>query len=161
MFVATGVRSARRIPAVRSNSSSSVENVPLSVVGAHLSGLALNHQLTDLGATLSKSCKTAPVYRFYDITKPGDKVARPGLVRVKTAETTKGEGVAIETEVWSVPVDKLGVFMNNGLKPPLTVGLVELDDGSKVFGFLCEGIYAETSKDISNHGGWRSYTKKE
>ena len=33
------------------------ETVPLAVVGAHLSGLPLNHQLTDRGATLIKACR--------------------------------------------------------------------------------------------------------
>lgn len=35
----------------------------LVVAGAHMSGLRLNHQLTDLGGQLWKAVKTAPVYR--------------------------------------------------------------------------------------------------
>jgi allophanate hydrolase len=34
----------------------------LAVAGAHLSGLPLNHQLTELGAKLVKTVRTAPVY---------------------------------------------------------------------------------------------------
>lgn len=35
----------------------------LVVAGAHMSGLRLNHQLTDLGAKMAAATKTAPVYR--------------------------------------------------------------------------------------------------
>lgn len=35
----------------------------IAVAGAHLSGLALNHQLLDLGARLVRTVRTAPVYR--------------------------------------------------------------------------------------------------
>jgi hypothetical protein len=35
----------------------------LVVAGAHMSGLRLNHQLTDLGGHLLRATKTAPVYR--------------------------------------------------------------------------------------------------
>lgn len=34
----------------------------LAVAGAHLSGLPLNHQLTELGAKLVRTVRTAPVY---------------------------------------------------------------------------------------------------
>lgn len=35
----------------------------LAVCGLHLSGLALNWQLTELGARLVRACKSAPEYR--------------------------------------------------------------------------------------------------
>mgnify|MGYP001811212134 CR=1 FL=1 len=35
----------------------------LEVAGAHMSGLRLNHQLTDLGAKMQAAAMTAPVYR--------------------------------------------------------------------------------------------------
>jgi hypothetical protein len=35
----------------------------LAVCGLHLTGLPLNWQLTDLGATLVKACKSAAEYR--------------------------------------------------------------------------------------------------
>lgn len=34
----------------------------LAVAGAHLTGLPLNHQLTELGASLVRTVRTAPVY---------------------------------------------------------------------------------------------------
>ena len=67
--------------------------VDLSVVGAHLSGQPLNHQLTSRGAELIKSCRTATNYRLFalaDTTPP-----KPGLVR-----TAENVGPGIETEVW-------------------------------------------------------------
>jgi allophanate hydrolase len=153
--------SAKHTVAVTTPVVKTGETVQLSVVGAHMSGLELNHQLVEIGGKLAKTCRTAPVYRFYDITKEGDKVRRPGLVRVKdgAAKDKKEVGAAIETEVWSIPVEKLGHFVKN-LKAPLTIGLVELEDGSRVLGFICEGFAAVNAKDISELGGWRNYVKE-
>jgi hypothetical protein len=39
----------------------------LAVAGAHLTGLPLNHQLTELGAKLVKTVRTAPVYSEYSM----------------------------------------------------------------------------------------------
>jgi len=124
--------------------------VSVAVVGAHMSGLPLNKQLLELEAKLSETIKTAPVYRLYDITKPGEKVARPGLVRVESG------GAAIELEVWKLSAKNFGKFMLN-LKAPLSIGLVELANGKRVHGFLSESIVTAGSKDISSFGGWRKY----
>ncbi len=43
------------------------EELELVAVGAHMSGLALNHQLLDLGARLVGPAKTAAVYRLYSL----------------------------------------------------------------------------------------------
>ncbi|MCL2769385.1 MAG: allophanate hydrolase, partial [Solirubrobacterales bacterium] len=42
-----------------------IGTVKLAVAGAHMSGLPLNHQLTELGARLIGVQRTAPVYRLY------------------------------------------------------------------------------------------------
>jgi len=126
------------------------EFVSVAVVGAHMSGLPLNKQLQELSAKLSETARTAPVYRLYDITKAGEKVARPGLVRVAEG------GVAVELEVWKMTAKNFGKFMLN-LKSPLSIGLVELANGKKVHGFLSESIVAASSRDISSFGGWRKY----
>ena len=73
----------------------------LAVAGAHLSGLTLNHQLTELGATLIQKVKTAPVYRMYDL---GPK---PSLIR----QSTGAEGFEIELEIWELPMEKVGYFL--------------------------------------------------
>src|SRR6202034_3329355 len=53
--------------------------VDLLVVGAHLSGQPLNHELLAAGGTLLGPALTAPCYRLYALdTQP----PKPGLVRV-------------------------------------------------------------------------------
>ncbi len=54
-------------------------DVDLLVVGAHLSGQPLNHELLAAGGTLLGPAATAPRYRLYALdTQP----PKPGLVRV-------------------------------------------------------------------------------
>ena len=118
--------------------------VKVAVVGAHLSGMPLNHQLTDKGARLVRATRTAPVYRLYALDQ------KPGLVRV-------GEGGAsIELEVWELPARHFGVFVAQ-IPPPLGIGTLELEDGSRVQGFLCEHYAVGGWPDITAHGGWRTY----
>jgi allophanate hydrolase len=65
-------------------------------------------------------------------------------------------GAAIEVEVWSVPAGEFGSFVN-GIPAPLTIGKVELQDGSRVAGFICEAHAAQGAQDITSLGGWRGY----
>ena len=124
------------------------DRIPVAVCGAHLEGLALNHQLTSRGATLLSRTHTAPRYRFYAL--PGGPPFRPGLVRVAT------EGAAIDVEVWSVPAEHFGSFVA-GIPAPLGIGKVELADGTRVPGFICENHGIEGAKDITSFGNWRAY----
>jgi hypothetical protein len=71
------------------------------VVGAHLSGLPLNHQLTELGATLVEATRTAPLSRLYALA--GTIPPKPGLVRAQA-----GDGHCIEVEVWAISHAGLG-----------------------------------------------------
>jgi allophanate hydrolase len=124
------------------------EVVRLAVCGAHMSGLPLNHQLIERGARLARRCRTAPRYRLFALeafTPP-----RPGLVRSGEA------GQAIEVEVWSVPTETVGSFVD-GIPAPLGIGTVELEDGELVRGFLCETYAVAGAEDISRLGSWRSY----
>jgi allophanate hydrolase len=118
----------------------------IAVVGAHLSGQPLNHELVALGARLRRAARTAPEYRLYALADG----KRPGLVR------RPGTGVAIEVEVWDVPSAAVGALLA-GIAPPLGLGTVALDDGGSVAGFLCEAHAAETARDISDYGGWRAW----
>lgn len=122
--------------------------IEVAVCGAHMEGLALNHQLTDRGGRLLRRTRTAPHYRFYAL--PGGPPARPGLVRVDTG------GVPIEIEVWAVPGERFGSFVA-GIPRPLGIGKVELEGGREVAGFICEGYAAQGAEDISDLGGWRAY----
>lgn len=126
------------------------ERFTVAVVGAHLSGLALNHQLRDAGATLLRSCRTAPVYRLYAL--PNTTPAKPGMVHVLPPEA----GHSIEAEVWSVPAATYGAFVA-GVRSPLSIGTIAFEDGSSVQGFLCEPYAVAGATDISHHGGWRAY----
>ncbi len=122
--------------------------LPLAVVGAHLSGLPLNGQLTERGATLSQATATAPSYRLFAL--PGTVPPKPGLLRVGAG----GRSIAIE--VWDVPLDAVGSFL--ALIPaPLGLGSVELIDGRSMHGFVCEAFALEGALDISSFGGWRAY----
>jgi allophanate hydrolase len=122
----------------------------LAVVGAHLTGQPLNHQLLELGARLVRTCRTAPIYKLYALS--GTTPPKPGMVRV--AE----EGSAIQIEIWELPRDSFGAFFAN-VRPPLSIGTVEADDGEKVAGFLCEAFAVAGASDISALGGWRAFVR--
>jgi allophanate hydrolase len=120
--------------------------VRIAVCGAHMSGLPLNHQLTERGARLVRTCRTAPRYRLYALA--GFTPARPGMVR------SEGNGAAIEVEVWAVPAAAVGSFVD-GIPPPLGIGTVELEDGEQVRGFVCEAYAVAGARDVSALGSWR------
>ncbi|TEW55291.1 allophanate hydrolase [Psychromonas sp. RZ22] len=124
------------------------EQIDIAVCGAHLTGFPLNHQLTERGGYLVKSCNTSADYRFYALA--GGPPFRPGLIRV--AE----DGAAIEVEVWRIPVSTVGSFLQ-GIGQPLGLGKVELDDSSWVTSFICEGYAIDSATDITHFGGWRAY----
>jgi allophanate hydrolase len=124
----------------------------LAVVGAHLSGQPLNHELTDRGGLFVRAARTSPRYRLFALA---DTVpVKPGLVRVGD-----GDGVAIEVEIWALPADAVGSFLT-GVRTPLCLGTVELSDGRAVHGFLCEAWAIASARDISMFGGWRAYLGK-
>ena len=122
----------------------------VAVVGAHLSGQPLNHQLTDLGARLARTCRTSARYRLYAL--PGTTPPKPGLVRVAAG----AEGAAIEVEVWRIERARFGDFFAR-VPPPLCLGTIELEDGTQVSGFLCEAHATGGARDISALGGWRRF----
>lgn len=124
------------------------DRIELAVVGAHLSGMPLNHQLTDLKAQLVVSTTTAARYRLYAL--PFTSPPKPGLKRVATG------GVSIAIEVWSLPMQAIGRFLSQ-VDTPLAIGTIELRDGQWVKGFVCEPYGLEGAEDVSEHGGWRGY----
>ena len=126
-----------------------VQTVKVAVVGAHLSGMPLNSQLTERGARLLTATRTAPLYRLYAL--PGTVPPKPGLLRVQP-----GEGAAIALEIWEMPITHYGSFV--ALIPaPLGIGSLTLADGSSVQGFLCEALAVAGADDITHLGGWRAY----
>ena len=121
--------------------------ISVAVCGAHLEGYPLNGQLTERGAVLRKRVKSAPCYKFYAL--PG-KVLKPGMVRVPEG------GAVIDLEIWDLPVDQFGSFVEL-IPAPLGMGTVLLEDGTQVKGFVCEAIAAQEAEDITSLGSWRAF----
>jgi allophanate hydrolase len=145
---ATGVVRAGEAPMPHGPVPATEAVLPIAVVGAHLTGLPLNHQLTERGATLLQRTHTAPLYRLYEL--PGSSPRKPGLLRVVEG------GVAVEVEVWALPAAAVGSFL--ALVPsPLGIGTLQLADGQCVHGFLCEPCALAGARDVSAFGGWRAY----
>lgn len=136
------------VPAPGGAGSLQPGTVRVAVCGAHLSGLPLNSQLTQRGARLLGPVKSAPEYRFYALA--GGPVKRPGMVRVSEG------GGAIDMEVWEVPAEHFGSFVD-GIPSPLGIGKVRLADGSWVSGFVCEAAGLEGATDITHLGSWRAW----
>lgn len=133
---------------IPSEPAAMTETLTVAVVGAHLTGMPLNSQLTERGATLLESTTTAAHYRLYALAN--SVPPKPGLKRVSA------DGAAIAVELWSMPVTQFGSFV--ALIPsPLGIGTLELADGRLVKGFICEPWALETAEDISAFGGWRAY----
>lgn len=128
-------------------------DVDLLVVGAHLSGQPLNHELVAAGGRLLGPAATAPCYRLYALdTRP----AKPGLVRTGPERA----GASIAGELWRLPAAGFARFMT-GLAVPMAIGRVRLDDGRDVLGFLCEPAAVPGAADITSYGGWRAWTSRE
>jgi allophanate hydrolase len=123
--------------------------VLMAVVGAHLTDQPLNWQLTQRKARLVRTVRTHPDYQLYVL--PDSTPAKPGLVY-----SPGFAGKGIELEVWAMPEDTVGTFLN-GIPAPLSLGTIRLEDGSSVKGFLCEPAGIAGAEEITHLGGWRSY----
>jgi allophanate hydrolase len=122
--------------------------IQVAVCGAHLSGLPLNGQLSARGARLIRAIHSAPDYQLYAL--PGGPPFRPGMLRVASG------GAAIAMEIWEMPASQFGSFVA-GIPSPLGIGMVALEDGTGVQGFVCESIATVGAEDITHHGGWRAF----
>jgi allophanate hydrolase len=118
------------------------DETALFCVGAHMSGLSLNHQLTERGGRLLRVARTLPVYRLHALGN------RPGMARGPG-------GAAIAGEVWALPTAAIGALL--ALVPaPLGFGAVALEDGD-CLGFLAEAEALAGTRDITAFGGWRAW----
>lgn len=145
--VTVGATGRRVPPPPPAPASAPPGTIELAVVGAHLSGMALNHELASRGASFVRAVPTEAAYRLFAL--PGGPPERPGLVRVDA-------GAAIDTEVWALTAAAFGDFVAK-IPPPLSIGTLRLADGTAVKGFLCETIATDGARDISAFGGWRGY----
>jgi len=123
--------------------------IELVVVGAHLSGMPLNHELTSRNARFLRAVSTTPDYKLFAL--PGGPPFRPGLMRVAS-----GTGTMIATEVWAISPQGFGEFVT-GIPAPLGIGTTRLADGTAPKGFIVEAEGIAGAKDVSEFGGWRSY----
>lgn len=129
-----------------------VDNVSLLVVGAHMSGMPLNHQLVELGARLVCSATTASDYKLYAL--PDSSPPKPALIR---EPGSKGPGIA--GEIWRMSSEAYGRFVAK-IPSPLGIGTIELSDGETVQGFLGEAWAVSGATDITQFGGWRPYIEQ-
>lgn len=120
----------------------------VGVCGAHMSGLALNWQLTNLNATFVKQTKTKKGYRLFVLENKNP--IRPGMMYDSLSNSQ------IEVEVWSMPVQNFGKFMKQ-IQSPLGIGTVFLEDETSVYGFLCESDYLKDTKEISDLKSWKNF----
>ncbi len=126
-------------------------SLSIAVVGAHLSGMALNHELRALGATLIGATRTTPDYRLFLL--PGTLPPKPGLIHAPD-----GGGNSIAVELWAMDAAAFGRFVA-AIPSPLGIGQIRLADGTSVSGFLAESWAVEEAEEISRFGGWRAFVE--
>ena len=157
---ASRVHVAAKVPMGTSNDyppamdadASGESGVELAVVGAHLSGQPLNHELSTRGARLCRRCKSASGYRLYALG--GTIPEKPALVR-----DPNHQGSGIELETWRLAPAAFASFVA-GIQAPLGIGQVQLEDGSSVCGFICEPGALGDAREITSYGGWRAYLER-
>ncbi len=123
--------------------------LPICVVGAHLTGMPLNPELTGPGGFLLDEALTARGYRLYSLA--GTVPPKPGMI---LDPAFAGAGLAVE--VWALPAAAFGAFVAR-IPAPLGIGKVALADGRQISGFLCEAHALQGAVEITSYGGWRGY----
>nr|WP_246669580.1 MULTISPECIES: allophanate hydrolase [unclassified Bradyrhizobium] len=143
-----GAKGLTQPPLAAPSTSLVGDEIAIAVVGAHLSGMALNGELQALNGRLLEAATTAPDYKLYalDTTPP-----KPGMLRVDTHK-----GTAIKLELWALSAAAFGKFVA-AIPPPMSIGTIRLADGRGVKGFMVEPIAVEGARDISVFGGWRAF----
>lgn len=120
--------------------------IPVAVCGLHMRGFPLEKQMLEHGARFVRESGTAAKYQMVKLpTVP----AKPGLIKQSEG------GYSIQLEVWDMPLQAFGAFASL-IPAPLGIGKVELDDGTEICGFICEGYAEQGAEDISAYGGWRN-----
>jgi len=145
-----GATDAIYVPPSESIPPAANNTVRIAVVGAHLRGMPLNHQLTSRGAAFVEATSTASEYRLYALANSTPR--KPGLVRIAPGE----HGSSIAVELWDIPVGNFGSFTAE-VPSPLGIGNLTLLDGRTVKGFICESFGLTGAEDITSFGGWAAY----
>ena len=118
------------------------DETALFCIGAHMTGLPLNGQVTSLGGRFLNAAATAPHYRLFALGH------RPGMLR-------DAAGASIAGEVWALPTAAIGALLMQ-VPAPLGFGQVELVEGG-CLGFLAEAQGVAGAPDITALGGWRAH----
>lgn len=141
----------KALPASPAPLPASPRHVRVAVVGAHLTGMPLNHQLTQRNAVLVEETQTAASYRLYALanTRP----PKPGLAKA-------AGGKAITVELWDIPLARFGEFVAE-IPAPLGIGTLTLADGREVKGFICEPAALSDATEITEFGGWRNWLARK
>ncbi|MDB5085110.1 MAG: atzF [Bacilli bacterium] len=121
------------------------KSIQVAVCGLHKRGFPLEKQMRDLGACFGRESVTAAKYQMVKLpTVP----TKPGLIKKSNG------GGSIHLEIWEMPINVFGAFVAS-IPSPLSIGKVELLDGTEVPGFVCEAYAAEGAEDITASGNWK------
>lgn len=121
------------------------DDILLAVNGTLMRGLELNPNLLAVGGRFVREDATEACYRIWSIAD-----RHPAMLR------TPGQGGSVALEIWRVPARGLATILRN--EPPgLSIGKVQLADGSTVLGVLGEPFLCEGQREITGFGGWRAY----
>ena len=93
------------------------DEIAIAVVGAHLSGMALNGELKALGGRLLRSHRHRAGLQLYALATTPPK---PGMLRIEA-----GTGTSIAIELWALSAAAFGKFVA-AIPPPLSIGTVRL-----------------------------------
>jgi allophanate hydrolase len=145
-FARTVGATARPLPPSAEPDALQSDETALFCIGAHMSGLPLNGQITALGGRFLRAATTQPVYRLFALAN------RPGMVRTS-------DGASIAGEIWALPTTAIGPLLAQ-VPPPLGFGTVALDHGP-CLGFLAESAGIADAPDITYLGGWRAWLQSK
>ena len=120
------------------------------MVGAHLSGEPLNHQLTMSAARFVRATRTAPVYRLFAL--PNTTPAKPGLVRVARAAAPRSSSRSGRC------AGRFGRFVAR-VPPPLCIGSSSSKTARASSAFSASRTRSTGATDISHFGGWRAFLR--
>jgi allophanate hydrolase len=125
------------------------DEIPLVVVGHHLSGQPRCADLTERGGRLLAATATAPRYR---LLRTGGETPVPVLVPAPDG------GASIEVETWGLPPHALAEILSRS-SPAVCLGRVDLADGTTQVGFVADTSVLDDEElaDITAYGGWRAY----
>ena len=147
-----GATKAAQPPLAPASTHPADGEIAVAVVGAHLSGMPLNGELRSFSARFLETTTTAPDYRLFALA--GTTPPKPGLLRVSA-----NSGTAVDVEIWAMPAEKFGRFVDV-VPPPLSIGTLVMGDGRQVKGFLVEAEATSGARDISAFGGWRAFMEQ-